>query len=131
MKVIASILGSLLGAIAISLLSFLTHLLFFPQVFNDGLYPLVYLLIVPQGVWLGGVMGYALTRNHTGNHRWVGMTLLVGSVVFVGAALILALSQSSNSWDYLIGYFGVALIWASALFLWAIFLLATAEPAAL
>ena len=120
MSVLASLLGSVLGAIAISLMSFLLHLWFVPQLLHDGQYPLVYLLIAPQGAWLGGLTGYVLA-SYKGHRRRAGMTLLVGSVLFVAVALRYEFSRPFD-WGELAAYFGSGLTWALGLALWAVLL---------
>lgn len=129
MRTISAIFGAIVGAIAISLVNFLLHVLFAPQLLHDGQYVFVFFLFVPQGAWLGGFTGYALARVHDADHRWAGFALLVGSLIIVVTALLLAFSYSADHWDYLTSYFGVSLLWAVVLIVWAI-IWAKSKPSA-
>ena len=119
MRTISAVLGAMLGAIAISLINFLWHLIFMPQLLHDGQYVFVFFLFVPQGAWLGAFTGYALATVHDTNHRKAGFTLLIGSLVLFVAALAFAFSNA-DPWDYMTSYFGASLIWAVVLIVWAV-----------
>lgn len=130
MKASAVVIGVVVGAIAVSLVNFLLHLAFARQLFNDGLYLILYFFFVPQGAWLGGFTAYALMEARRGSRRRAGTVLLTGSVLLIGAALLFAFSYPSDHWDYLTGYFGVALVWALGLIIWAVLLAKAPPPAA-
>lgn len=127
MKASAGVIGAVVGAIVVSLVNFLLHLAFARQLFNDGLYVILYFFFVPQGAWLGGFTGHSLMEARRGSCRRAGITLLIGSVLLIVAALLFAFDYPAYHWDSLIGYFGVALVWALGLIVWAI-LLAKASP---
>jgi hypothetical protein len=129
MGALAVVIGVVGGAGAVSLVNFLLHLAFARQLFNDGLYIILYYFFVPQGAWLGGFTGYGLVEARRGRCRRAGGALFIGGIALVAVALMFAFSYPSDRWDYLTVYFGVALIWALGLIVWAV-LLTKASPSA-
>jgi peptidoglycan/LPS O-acetylase OafA/YrhL len=125
----AVFLGVLLGAFAVSLVNFLCHLAFARELFNDGLYIILYFFFVPQGMLLGGMTGYSIAAMRSGQRRQAGKGLLTGGALLIAAGLLFAFSYPSDHWDYLTGYFGVALVWAIANIIWGSILLKTHSSA--
>lgn len=115
-----SLIGSLLGAVAVSLANFLEQLAFERALFSDGLYIILYFLYVPQGAWLGALTGYGLSAVGRVNRRRTGAILIAGSGLLIAVGLLFAYSYPANHWDYLIGNFGVALLWAAGIIPWGI-----------
>ncbi len=122
-KLLAVFIGFGAGGIVVSLLNTLLTAIFARDLFKDGQYAMLYFFWVPQGAWLGAFTGYGLAASRTSNRVFVGIALIVASLLFAVPAILFSFGDSNGAWDRLIGFFGLALVWALALIIWGIVLM--------
>ena len=129
MAVKGILLGSILGAIAMSLGYYLFDYCVNPRLIYDGSYFLIEGLLAfsPQGIWLGAVTGYAVAAARGGLLKKASIISICGILLFLIAPSWFVIKdplhfyayEPSERWSQMGYYYGGGLLWAGLLSTWA------------
>lgn len=124
------VLGGLVGAVALSVLTVLSHWFFVRRVFGDGQYFLVFVGTIPAGAVLGAVTALAIGFRLAHAPQVAAWIAIVGdgatAVLCALAGWFLLSTENPGAKERLGGIvfeFGAALVWALALVGWGLWLL--------
>ena len=134
----AALLGIIIGMALVSLLFLFVCYGSAPGIIYDGSYPFLNcLFFVPQGAWLGGLTGYAVSAVRRNKRPEAAAVLICGVLLFLSVPALFVYTdpthiypyEPSERWSQLGFYFGVTLFWAALMGGWAVCLLAKSpEP---
>ena len=123
MKLLQGMAGSMIGAVALSVLTLLFHWLFFRRALGDGQYVLVFFVTVPVGIVLGAITGVVMAYSSEGQIGTAGRIAQIGGGFLMALFLCLGLfvfscTEKPSLWDRLTAtffWFGLPLLWAGVL----------------
>ena len=115
--------GSIIGAVALSVLTVLFHLLFFRRALGDGQYAFVFFVTVPVGIVLGAVTCVVVSYFSEGQISTAGRIAQIGggflTVLFLVLGLfVLSGTEKPRLRDRLsatLFWFGLPVLWPGVL----------------
>lgn len=123
MKLLQALAGSIIGVIALSVLTFLFHRLFFRRALEDGQYGCVFLVSVPAGIVLGAITGVLVAYLAEGQIATAGRIARIGGGLLMAVFLLLGLFVFSSTekpslrarLTATLFWFGLPLLWSGGL----------------
>jgi len=123
MILLQGLAGSLIGAIALSVLTMLFHQLFFRRALGDGQYGCVFFVSVSVGIVLGVITGLVMAYGSEGQIETAGRIAQIGGGFLMALFLLLGLFVFSGMekpspmarLTATLFWFGLPLLWAGVL----------------